>query len=126
MASRTRIIGNQNITSGAVALGDTYGQVVSGTLTHAVDEEDVLDALGNVQAIVQRNERYEFTAETVWDETSTDPVMGDALTLPNSKVAIIQSAAWSWSNGGTKSFTITARHLLSLGDAPTKAYVTLV
>jgi len=126
MSSRTRIIGNQNITSGAVELGTSYGQVVSGSLTHSVDEEDVLDALGNVQAIVQRNERFEFTAETVWDESSSDPVMGDNLTLPNSKVAIIQSAAWNWTNNGTKSFTITARHLVSLGDAPTKAYVNLV
>lgn len=126
MASRVRIIGNQNITAGAVELGDTYGQAQSGSLSHMVDEEDVLDALGNVQAVIHRNEREEFSAEVVFDSTSPAPVIGDALVHPQSgRTGIIQSAEWSWENGGTKSFSITSRHLFSLGDAPARSYVTL-
>lgn len=126
MASRARIIGNQNITAGAVELGDTYGQAQSGTLSHLVDEEDVLDALGNVQAVVQRMEREEFSAEVVYDETAPDIALGDLITHPISgNKGIIQSAVWNWSANGTKSFTITSRHLFSLGNEPARAYVTL-
>ena len=111
---------------GAVELGDTYGQAQSGSLSHLVDEEDVLDALGNVQAVVQRMEREEFSAEVVFDETSPDPVLGDLLTHPiSANKGIIQSAEWNWTNGGTKSFSITSRHLMSLGNEPARSYVTL-
>jgi hypothetical protein len=125
MSSRSRLIGNQNITTGTVQLGDYYGQVMSGSMNHLVDEEDVSDALGNAQAVIQKNERYEFEMETVWDESSPDPVMGDAIALPNGKNGIINTATWRWTAGTQKGFTLGARHMLSLGDNPTRSYVTL-
>lgn len=125
MASTVKIIGNQNITAGAVELGDNFGQAQSGTLSELVDEEDVLDALGNVQAVVQRNHREELSTETIWDESAPDPALGALLTHPSGRVGIIQSAVWNWTNNGTKSFTITSRHLFSLGDAPSSSVVTL-
>jgi hypothetical protein len=125
MASRARLIGNQNITVGTVELGNFFGQVMSGSLNHLVDEEDVMDALGNVQAVIQKNERKEFEMETVWDESAPDPVMGDALTLPDGNSGIINSATLRWTNGTQKAFTLAARYMVSLGNNPTRSYVDL-
>jgi hypothetical protein len=125
MPSTVRIKGNQNITFGAVELNGDFGQAQSGSLTHLVDEEKIDDALGNAQALVQNNERYEFEAETVWDETAVDPAIGDLITLPNGKVGIIQEAKKTWAKDGSKAFSIKAVHHVSLGDAPNNGNVSL-
>lgn len=125
MPSTVRILGNTNITWGTVQLGTTYGQAQSGSETHMVDEEKIDDGLGNAQAIVQTNERYEFEAETVWEETATDPAMGDLLTHPSGKIGIISEAKKTWSKDGSKAFSIKSVHHVSIGDAPVSATVTL-
>lgn len=125
MASRARIIGNQNITVGTVELGDFYGQVISGTVSHVVDEEEVPDALNNTQAIIQTGERKEFSMEVVLDSTAPKPALGDSIVLPSGETAIINKCEDKWSAGKQKTFSIEAVWRDAIGNAPNKAYVTL-
>lgn len=125
MASRARLIGNQNLEVGTVELGDYFGQVVSGSVSHLVDEEEVPDALDNTQAIIQTKERKEFSMETAWDTTAPDPIMGDSLVLPSGETAIVNKAEWKWAAGKQKGFTIEATWREALGNNPTKSYVEL-
>ena len=126
MSSRARLIGNQNLEIGTIELGDFFGQVVSGSVSHSVDEEEVPDALDNTQAIIQTKERKEFNMETAWDTTAPDPIMGDSLTLPSGEVAIVNKAEWKWAADKQKGFTIEATWREALGNTPTKSYVTIV
>lgn len=126
MSSQARLLGNQNIGVGTVELGDVFGQVQSGTMSHMVDEEEVKDALDNVQAIIQTNERFEFSMECVLDVSAPEPIMGDDIVLPNGKTGTINKAEYKWTAGKSRGFTIEAVHRVSMGDNPAKSYIDLV
>lgn len=118
-------IANAGISFGTVELGTTFGQVESGSLQRLLEEIDVPDNFGGIQAHLLANPGYQFQFTAIFPATSELPVDGEPVAFPDANV-VGNITGWTvnYTNKDVRKITITAKQWASIGSNPAVGVLT--
>lgn len=101
------IVGTGDIGFGTDSAGYTgIGVIISATRKDGGDKLEIKDRQGNVFIVVYFNAKNECEIEVLFDEETTIPERGDALSLCGLTNVLCDDIEHKWSAGAERKFTI--------------------
>ncbi len=112
------VMGDNTLVMGTASLGDTFGEIVTFTVTRKADIENIEAANGNLRAVVMKNLQFEAKIETILDSSVTAPGIGEIYSIPFAGVeGRITEVSVDLAKGTERTMTFTVMHWDALADA---------